>query len=136
MSLKCKPMYLSLPFSAKYYVCCRLSAPQCLLELSAFSCKCLGLNRFKKAYRCRQGSQTLIRRRGHLVSLPEQNRYRSPNFAGNNKLSRYFHVIYRSAESEEKYLQSPLLEKRQLHLSFIKQIILVLFNITKRGIQC
>ena len=48
-------------------------------------------------------SNTVIRRWGHLVSLP--NRYRSPNFAGSNKLSRYFHVIYRSAESKENYLQ-------------------------------
>ena len=102
MSLKCKPMYLSLLFSAKYNVCCRLSAPQCLLELSlSVFCKCLGLNRFKKAYRCRQGSQTRVAGTWS-ASL---NRYRSPNFAGSNKLSRYFHVIYRSAESKEKYLQ-------------------------------
>ena len=33
------------------------------------------------------------------------NRYRSPNFAGSKKLSRYFHAIYRSAETKEKYFQ-------------------------------
>ena len=61
-------MYLSLPFSAKYNVCYELSAPQCLLELSGFFCKCLG---FKKPVSTRL-SNTVIRRWGHLVSLPEQ----------------------------------------------------------------
>lgn len=67
---KCKPMYLSLPFSAKYNVCCTLSAPQCLLE----SCKCLlQMLGFKKSLLVSTRlSNTVMRRWGHLVSLPEQ----------------------------------------------------------------
>ena len=65
-------MYLSLPFSAKYNVCCRLSAPQCLLELSVF----LQMFGFKQVLKSlsvsTRLSNTVIRRWGHLVSIPEQ----------------------------------------------------------------
>ena len=61
-------MYLTLPFSAKYNVCCRLSAPQCLLELSGF-CKCLGLKELIGVDKALKHCNKAL---GHLVSLPEQ----------------------------------------------------------------
>ena len=91
-------MYSSLPFSAKYNVCCKLLAPQCLLELSLK----LQMFGFKKSLSVSTTLSNIVMRRwGHFVILPEQ--VSLADLCGKQQVVSLLSRNFSSAECTEKY---------------------------------